>query len=146
MGSIKITDQRLFGAQYFAEGHLSMRAAFSPHTVLYSDHCIQRQETNHLGLWHGHTLRHTLLHTAPRSAGLPHTYRAGVTSAFRRAMIANRLVASFLNLNPFLVNCLTMILTNDGHHSARKQMTTNTMMRSDSFLLSLSALGASRTR
>lgn len=36
-----------------------------------------------------------------------------------------------------------MILTKDGHHNAKKHMTTNTMIRSDSFLLSLSVLGGS---
>lgn len=102
---------------------------------------------HHLGLsLQGQMRRHTVLHTASRSAGLPHTYSAGVTSAFRRAMMANKLVASFLNLRPPLVNCLTIILTNEGHQRAKKQITTNTMMRSDSFLLSLSALGGSLLR
>ncbi len=100
---------------------------------------------SYLALRRGQTLRHTVLHTAPLSAGLPHTYRAGVTSALRRAMMANRLVASFLNLIPYLLSCRTIILTKDGHHRAKKQITTNTIMRNDSFLLSRSALGASLT-
>lgn len=109
-------------------------------------HRVSETQTFHpLGPRRGQTLLHTVLHTARRSAGLPQMYTAGVTSAFRRAMMANRFVASFLNLRPHPVSCLRMMLTKEGPHRTKKQMTTNTMMRSDSFLLSLSALGASLT-
>ncbi len=90
------------------------------------------------------TLLHTEFQTAARNAGLPQMYSAGVLSALNRAMIAKRFVASFLNLSPFLVTYFTEMFTKDGAHKMRKQMTTKTIMRSDSFLLSLSLPGASR--
>ena len=92
----------------------------------------------------GQTLRHTVVQTASRNAGLPQMYSAGVTNAFRRAIIANKFVASFLNRSPFLVSCLTIMLTKEGPQNDRKHITTKTMIRNDSRLLSLSALGASR--
>ncbi len=89
-------------------------------------------------------LLHTESQTAARNAGLPQMYSAGVLSALNRAMIAKIFVASFLNHSPFLVTYFTEMFTKDGAHKMRKQMTTKTIMRSDSFLLSLSLLGASR--
>ena len=99
----------------------------------------------HLLLHLGHTRPHTVLLMASRSAGLPHTYTADVHTALRRANVAKGFRASFTKFSPIPNINLNTILIIEGIHNSKKITTTKNIIFKDSFLLSLSALGGSRS-
>lgn len=70
-------------------------------------------------------------------------YTDGVNKALKRAMMANKLVPSFLKFKPPPVINVIVIFTKAGDHNTKKLMTTKMIILKDSFLLSFSALGGS---
>lgn len=70
-------------------------------------------------------------------------YTDGVNKALKRAMMANKLVPSFLKFKPPPVINLIVIFTKAGDHNTKKLMTTKMIILKGSFLLSFSALGGS---
>lgn len=104
---------------------------------------LQRLQFLYLLLHFGHSLPHTVLSVAFLKVGLPHRYTAGVHTALNRAMMAKRLVASFLNVSPLPTTSLRTMLRKEGHHNNKKVMTTKMIILNDSLVLSFSALGGS---